>query len=162
VLLKGSLIAIVETIQRLWFVSTILAIYKFVCMYVCMYVTNCGRFVLFRKSYRVIGDFLPRQEVIFRPPFVCLSFCLFVCPQDNSKTTALVQKLICGRHTKFCDHYKIILWLFTYKKYLFLSRNNFVNVISLQLQNLFCKTSNAFWLYLTKNFVYITLSTESG
>jgi len=41
-------------------------------------------------------------------------------------------------------------------KYLLLSQNNFVNIIFLQSQNLFCKTiltNKAFWLYLTKYFV---------
>jgi len=64
-----------------------------------------------------------------------------------------LQKLIYDSYKNFCDHYKIILWLFTYKKYLLLSQNNFVNIILFQSQNLFCTTNKAFWLYLTKYFV---------
>ena len=67
--------------------------------------------------------------------------------------TPTLQKLTCDSHKNFCDHYKIILWLFTYEKCLLLSQNNFMNIVLLQSQNLFCKTSKAFWLYLTKYFV---------
>jgi len=67
--------------------------------------------------------------------------------------TPTLQKLTCDSHKNFCNHYKIILWLFAYKKCLLLSQNNFVNIILLQSQNLFCKTNKAFWLYLIKYFV---------
>ena len=43
------------------------------------------------------GDvtFYLRQEVIFRLTFACLSVCLSVCPQDNSKTTAPILMKLC-------------------------------------------------------------------
>ena len=85
------------------------------------------------------------------------SVCKFVQQQVDVPVwmwrSPTLQKVICDSHKNFCYHYKIILWLFTYKKCLLLSQKNFVNVILLQSQNLFCKTNKAFWLYLTKYFV---------
>jgi len=72
-----------------------------------------GRLSTMIKSSDICYNLL----VIFRPAFVCLS----VCPQDNSKTNALIlikvcmlptlQKLIyeCNSQKNVCDHYKIIL-----------------------------------------------------
>ena len=42
-----------------------------------------------------ISDVCYNLLVIFRPAFVCLSVCLSVCPQDNSKTTAPILMKVC-------------------------------------------------------------------
>ena len=124
--------------------------------------TNYGCFVLFQKPSRVICDFLPQ-------PGVCLSVCLFV--------HKITQKLLCRFLWNFacrlptlqkltCDSHKNFFWplqnnfvtIYLQKKYLLLSQNNLVNIILLQSQNLFCKTDKAFWLYLTKNILCLTLT----
>ena len=51
-------------------------------------------FVLFQKPSRVISDFLPSPGRYISPG-VCLSVCLSVCPQDNSKTTAPILMKLC-------------------------------------------------------------------
>jgi len=59
----------------------------------------------------------------------------------------------CNSHKNVCDHYKIIFDYLLTHKCLLLSKNNVVNIILLQSQNLFCKTNKNFWLYLTKYLV---------